>query len=44
MGVSERLYDPLTGLLRSNNFTDLSEVLVNQGLVAALALVRDKQG
>jgi hypothetical protein len=40
----ERLYDPLTGLLRPNNFQDLGEALVSQGLPAALALVRDAEG
>jgi hypothetical protein len=40
---SDRLYDKVTGLLRPNNFTDLGEALINQGLPAALALVRDSQ-
>lgn len=40
----ERLYDVTTGLLRPNNFSDLSEALVSQALPAALALVRDAHG
>jgi hypothetical protein len=40
---SDRLYDKVTGLLRPNMFTDLGEALINQGLPAALALVRDSQ-
>eukprot|EP00879_Flechtneria_rotunda_P028850 GHRR01031082.1.p1 GENE.GHRR01031082.1~~GHRR01031082.1.p1 ORF type:complete len:966 (+),score=503.48 GHRR01031082.1:166-3063(+) len=40
----ERLYDPLTGLLRPNNFLDLGEALLTQGLPAALAAARDAQG
>jgi hypothetical protein len=44
MTCRERLYDPLTGLLRPNNFQDLGEALVSQGLPAALAAVRDAEG
>lgn len=40
----EHCYDPATGLLRPNNFSDVAQHWVLQAVPAGLALVRDAEG
>jgi hypothetical protein len=40
----EHCYDPATGLLRPNHFSDVAQHWVLQAVPAGLALVRDAEG